>query len=442
MNYIIWTVPSLKVDQSLSKVVDSSTGEISFNFEGSGNEILSIPLLYQDNGTPVVVVNNWLIYLKSSRYRKQVHTQAQALLHYFIFLDATGFEWNEMPITPRNKPTYQFSKYLREAVRDGSLARTTANNYLGSVVNFYKYYLMKGYDFKNKPFNYETIKVKVDGGHEYMRDKYIFANTTDIRLNLPKDASHSGISRALVPLSDFEWGLVDDICRIEGKAQSNTANGFVTVSISLEFKLAVALARYTGVRREELTTFRSKVIYKPTTEQLKRTYLVHTDGIHISPQQGFETKGSGSRTIEIPSELMLLLHQYINSSRYIKRRKLFEINNPTESDNPPLLISQNGHHYASRTFNARWGEVRNSVRIKHPMFNHKFHNLRSTYAVSRLRELLNKGIKEGNALDYIQSVMGHKSRSTLLHYLKFCQQEVGANELYEKTLDFILKEEE
>ncbi len=441
MNYIIWTVPSVKVDQDLSKIVNPSTGEISFNFEGTANEVLNVPLLYQDSGVPVSVVNNWLIYLKSSHHRKQVNTQVQALLHYFIFLDAISLEWDEMPVTPRNKPTYKFSKHLRDAVRSGSIARTTANNYLGSVVNFYKFYLNRGYSFLNKPFNYETIKIKIDGSHEFMRNKFIFANTTDIRLNLPKDSSHGGISRELVPLSDNEWTLVDDICRIKGKVISNTTHGSTSVNLSQEFKLAVALARYTGLRREELITFRSKFIYKPTTEQLDQKYLVHTDGIYISPQQGVETKGSGSRIIEIPSVLMLLLHQYINSNRYIKRRKLFEINNSEESSNPPLFISQNGHFYASSTFNARWGEVRNTVRLQCPSFNHKFHNLRSTYAVERLKELLNKGIKEGDALDYIQSVMGHKSRSTLLHYLKFCQKGVSANELYEQTLDVVLKEE-
>lgn len=441
MNYILWTVPSLTIDQKLSKSVNSDTGEISFEFSGKGHDVQNIMLLYQDNGLPVSIVNNWLIYLKTSLNRKSVNTQAQALLHYFIFLDEIGLEWDEMPITSRNKPTYKFSKHLKDAVKNGTIARTTANNYLGSIVSFYKFYLNKGYEFINKPFNYKKIKVNVNGGHEFSRGKFVFVDSTDIRLNLPMDKSNFGIPRALVPLSEHEWTLVDEICR-QGKVNSNTSSGAALVNLSEEFKLAVSLARYTGLRREELVTFRSKLIYKPTGEQLHHKYLIHSNGVHISPQEGVNTKGSGSRTIEIPSLLMLQLHQYINSKRYIKRRKLFEIKNPDELSNPPLFISQNGHHYASRTFNARWGEVRNTVKNSHPSFNHKFHNLRSTYAVTRLKELLNQGIKEGDALDYIQSVMGHKSRSTLLHYLKFCQQTLNANEVYEQALDLVLKVEE
>tara|TARA_R110000772_G_scaffold58087_2_gene131459 strand:+ start:2423 stop:3745 length:1323 start_codon:yes stop_codon:yes gene_type:complete len=440
MGYIIWTAPKVRIDQYLTKSVDSNTGEISFGFEGTGDEILNVPLLYTDNGIPVTVVNNWLIYLKSSLYRKQVNTQAQALLHYFIFLDAIGIEWDEISITPRNKPTYKFSKHLRNAVQNDALARTTANNYLGSVVNFYKFYLEKGYGFKNKPFNYESIKIQINGKQTFNQNRFIVSNTTDIRLRLPKDTSHCGVARELIPLSDHEWSLVSDICFANGVVHSKTANGSNLVKLSIEFQLAVMLARYTGLRREEITTFRTKFIFKPSSEQLSRKYLVHTDGVHITPQSGVNTKGSTSRTIEMPSTLMLQLHQYINSNRYIKRKRLFELKNPNQADNPTLFISQQGHHYASRTFNARWGEVRNTVRLKYPSFNHKFHNLRSTYAVSRLKELLNKGLKEGDALDYIQSVMGHKSRSTLLKYLKFCQKNVIANELYEKSLDIILAE--
>jgi len=440
MSYILWVLPSLKIDQIFSKEIDKETGEVSFNWNGKSTVVKNIPLLYEECGQSVSVVNNWLIYLKSSKYRKQVNTQAQALLHYFSFLEELNVTWDEMPITPRNKPTYRFSKHLKNAVMTGSLARTTANNYLGSVVNFYKFYLAKGYPFINKPFNYESIPVRVEGNHEYMHGKVIYVNTTDIRLNIPKVSSFRGVARALVPLSDREWQLVDNICRIKGKAISNQNGVGVLVSLSQEFKIAVALARYTGLRREELITFRIKFIYKPSKEQLSNKYLIHTDGVFISPKFGVETKGSGSRTIEIPSALMMTVHQYINSNRYIERRKLFVINNPNDSDNPPLLITQKGQKYALRTFDARWGEVRNSVRIDHPNFDHKFHNLRSTYAVSRLKELLDKGVKEGDALDYIQSVMGHKSRSTLLHYLKFCQQEISANELYEQTLDVILKE--
>lgn len=137
---------------------------------------------------------------------------------------------------------------------------------------------------------------------------------------------------------------------------------------------------------------------------------------------------------------MQTLYDYINSSRYIKRRNRYQDLYPENKDNPPLLLNQNGKLYSAKTLDARWGEIRNSVRKELPNFSHKFHNLRSTYAVERLKELLSSGVKEDKALDYLQSVMGHKNRATLLGYLKLCEDEtITANEIHEQALNIILK---
>lgn len=76
------------------------------------------------------------------------------------------------------------------------------------------------------------------------------------------------------------------------------------------------------------------------------------------------------------------------------------------------------------------GELRNLISIQSGNFEHKFHNLRSTYAVHRLKELLNNQLKEADALDYLQACLGHKHRATLFAYLRFCKQE---NQLTQST---------
>ena len=121
------------------------------------------------------------------------------------------------------------------------------------------------------------------------------------------------------------------------------------------------------------------------------------------------------------------------------RKKLFDRCNPAEASNPPILITQRGGFYSPKSLDARWGELRNAIRVIAPCFDHKFHNLRSTYAVFRLKELLNRGLKEAAALDYLQAVMGHKQRSTLLAYLKLSQQELSANQVFEESLERLLE---
>lgn len=435
MEYVLWDLPSLNIDQTPQFSLDESSGELDLSWSGEGTEYQNTPLLYCESGKPVQEVNNWLIHLKANRQRKQVNTQAQALLHYYSFLRAKKLSWEAMPVALRSRPTYQFRKHLKDTCLSGRIARSTAQNYMGVVVNFYKFYLARGYYFENEPFKYEVVKVNRGAGHESMRNNHIVVSTTDLRLDLPKITTIGNVPRRLIPLSENEWEIVDSIYRKEGMAIRKISGFEHQVPISIEFKLMIALARYTGMRRQELVTFRAPMIFKPSTAQQQKHYLAGNEGVYISPERGVDTKGSGARTIELPSTLMLTLHRYINSKRYITRREKFKKIHVKDANNPPLFITQGGTFYTGKTLDARWGEIRNSAIKLSQGFVHKFHNLRSTYAVNRLKSLLNKGVKEADALDYLQATMGHKHRSTLLSYLKLCNVGPIANEIYENAIE-------
>lgn len=439
MGIILWEVPDFVADQQIIREVDTSTGELSVLFEGAGNNLGKLPLLFKDDGSSIRAANIWLIHLKANLRKKLVNTQAQALLHYFIFLNDIEVEWDYMPVPIRLRPTYAFRKHLRDMYKNGEIARSTANNYMGAVINFYKFYLARNHNFENPPFKYEVVKVHSSGSHEYMKLNFIHVDTTDLRLRLPNDTSYFGLSRKLVPLNSKEWSVLEQYYKNYGMGISKSKDGDKKVSLSEEFKLAVELSRYAGLRRSEIVTLRARSIYKPDSVQLKRKYLVHSDGLTLDPRLGIDTKNGTVRIAEIPSELMVALHEYINSSRYIQRRRKYEEYHSEGKDNPPLLLNQNGRPYSSKTLDARWGELRNAVKEELPKFGHKFHNLRSTYAVERLKELISSGIKEGKALDYLQSVMGHKSRATLLGYLKLCDEKITANEIHELAIGVVLE---
>lgn len=434
MSVVIWEVPEFTIDHDLNSLTKADLTD----FHASGKNVGKVALLYYEDATPVSVANNWLIHLKANLYRKEVNTEAQALLHYFSFLKEIDYSWDFMPESLRKRPTYAFKKHLKESFQSGVLAGSTANSYMRVVVNFYKFYLSKNYAFNNPPFNYHKVKVDTHSGHEFMRKRLLIVESTDLRLGLPTDTRFNGLSRKLIPLDVYEWQLVENICNSTKKGIVNTAKNKVEVQLSEEFLLALEICRYTGLRREEIITLRAKQIYNPGVDKLQKKYLIHSEGLTLDPSKGVRTKNKTVRNSEIPTSLMVKLHKYINSARYIRRKKLFEKRHPAEVDNQPLLITQRGDFYSPRSLDARWGELRNAVREIAPRFNHKFHNLRSTYAVFRLKELLRKGVREDDALDYLQSVMGHKQRSTLLMYLKLCRQEKSANQVFEESLDVIL----
>ncbi len=441
MSIVLWEIPDFIVDQHVTKNIDPSTGVPSISFRGPGQSLGKLPLLFDKNGCGIGVVNTWLIHLKANMRRKSVNTQAQGLLHYFTFLNDLQMEWDEMPIPIRLRPTYLFRKHLRDAYKSESLARSTANSYMRVVVNFYKFQLVNNHYFENPPFNYEIVKIGHASSHKFMKTSNVYVDTTDLRLKLPNDTSYYGLPRKLVPLNENEWLTVQRYYSDIKKGISNKLDQEHQVPLSREFKIAIELSRFCGLRRKEITTLRLNSIFKPNSKQINKKYLIHNEGLNLDPRLGVETKNSSIRKTEIPTNLMLKLHEYTNSTRYINRRNLYISLHPENNDNPPLLISQNGNEYSEQTLNARWGELRNAVRKEIPSFDHKFHNLRSTYAVERLKELLNSGIKEGNALDYLQSVMGHKNRSTLLGYLRFCEDNVTANEAHESALNIVLNED-
>lgn len=440
MAIILWVVPNFHIDHSLQLVTDSY-GRKRLLSTDEGRSIGRMPLLYQEDGTGISIANNWLIHLKADLYKKEVDTQAQALLHYFTFLHDIGVAWDCMPVVIRKRPTYLFKKHLKEAFRSRNIARSTANSYMGVVIRFYKFYLMKKYSFDNRPFNYEIVKIEASRKHDFMGGNLLQVDSTDLRLNLPRDSRHNGLSRSLVPLSQGEWDRLDRHFNSRGKGIVQRAGENLSVAISVEFKLAVYLARYCGLRRDEIITLRSSQVYKPVAGKLSKKYLINSYGFLLDPRFGVRTKNSTIRYAEVPTAFMNDLHRYINSTVYTFRRDKFINKHPEEVGGPPLLITQKGDMYSPATLDARWGELRNALRENDYSFDHKFHNLRSTYAVFRLAEMINAGIKEAVALDYLQSVLGHKKRTTLLAYLRFCEQEKSANQVYEEVLENLLESE-
>lgn len=442
MEIILWEVSNLIIDQKILKSFSKDLKIDKYHFQGDGNHLGKIPLLYDIHGNGITVANNWLIHLKANLHNKYVNSQAQALLHYFIFLNKVKMDWHTMPIPLRLRPTYAFRKYLRDMYKEGKIARTTANNYMNAIINFYKFYLSLNYIFENPPFKYEIIKRSKSNSYEYMRNELIYVDTTDLRLKLPNNTSYYGLSRKLVPLNSLERAALDKYLNFNKVLFSEIDNEKLTFSLSKEFKIAIELALYCGLRRSEIISLRMRAIYKITPEQSSRRYLIGVDGLILDPKLGINTKNGTIRIAEIPCKLMQKLHEYINSSRYIRRRKRYESKYPEDSTNPPLLLTQLGDFYCPKTLDARWGEIRCLIKKEIPNFEHKFHNLRSTYAVERLKELLNSGLKEEKALDYLQSVLGHKNRITLLSYLKFCDDEVTANEIHEMAVNIILTDED
>ncbi|MBK4655470.1 tyrosine-type recombinase/integrase [Enterobacter cloacae] len=96
--------------------------------------------------------------------------------------------------------------------------------------------------------------------------------------------------------------------------------------------------------------------------------------------------------------------------------------------NEPLFISQQGSPCTPQSTGARFGELRKKIINSGIAFDHKFHDLRCSYATYRLYSLLTAGIEPADALSLLMQWMGHKNESTTWKYLRYLKTKEALKE--------------
>ncbi|MGU5762582.1 hypothetical protein [Aeromonas hydrophila] len=72
--------------------------------------------------------------------------------------------------------------------------------------------------------------------------------------------------------------------------------------------------------------------------------------------------------------------------------------------------------------------MRKAMLAKEIPFNHRFHDLRCSYATYRLQSLLDSGIEVTSALDLLMQWMGHNHESTTWKYLRYIKRKDALKE--------------
>jgi integrase len=385
------------------------------------------------------VVNVYLMHLSVNGNLKDTSTYSRAFIHYFSFLAAINQEWNDMSFIQSQRPTYMFKNHLEAMYRstdpESNLAGSTVKSYMRSIVNFYRFYVSKKYPFINPPFENKVVKLNLPSPSSSMNSNTtIEVQSSDLRPNVP--AQKAGvILHKLRSVNKHEWDLLDKILRVDRKILKNSNGYLYSGSLPLEFSYIFLIMRYTGLRRAEVLTLNSSLIFKPNIEQLKRGYV----SITVGPKFGVDTKNDKEREIEFPTGLMDKVYEYLLSERFIKRRnKFLNLNQSGDQKRIPIFLNNRGTIYSKGSANARWSEIRQTIVKKlNYEFTHKMHNLRATYGVFRLFSLLDAGMKQSDALVFVQTKMGHEKLATTLEYLKQTEGAKSADELSEIALNHL-----
>jgi site-specific recombinase XerD len=430
---------------------------------------------------PLEHVNRFILSHHVDDEKEESQQYSKGLLHFFSFLikmqeswDADYDEdlydalidlprptWDRFPPRKSERITYQYRKALVDAVLNNpkkSLTRTTATAYMRSVIKFYKFHLRDGYTFPNPPFEHEVITLHFEAGGTSMKayqSKEI--HTTDLRLNFSKSKKNEGgaipsASRDLKPLTKGEWKEVEDVLINTRRVVKNIAGELSSGSLSIEHCLLFLTARYSGMRKEEVSSLHKGQVVKPDLTKPNMR-------MGIGGQYGSLTKtkdgGNKSRRTIIKSSIMQMLYEYTRSDRYktrlstfkalceAKRKNnedaFFDAEDGIDENKDYLFLSQSGRPMFTKLteINTRWNEVRATVEKKtgKAMLG-TVHNLRPTFGVSLFRSLL-RVMTVDKALALVSECFGHEDPATTLMYLTIAQEEPTGDEIYEDVLEHL-----
>ncbi|ENK2324265.1 site-specific integrase [Vibrio vulnificus] len=459
--------------------IDEDTGEIVADFDSSGLppvEMGDMHFLYRfigeelelDDGTAefhctkiesIDIANAYLIEKaltsdSSSSQSSSLRQSSQALREYFQYLYDNNLSWHDFSPINREKPTYRFRRFLKRLANigvekeedriDEPLAVSTVKAYMRCVVNFYKILIEKGFKFNEAPYEYEEVTIYAENQSPNSMQKYRKIVIPSSNLRIKAKSQKSTIPNYLRAMSEYEFEQFDRQFRLRGWGVRKQVDGKLTrVNISTEIKLQLLLCRYAGLRTEESASIRLFQIFKPNEHQLKTGYV----DIHLSPENFNDVKFDKARKVEVPANLMLSMYEYTKKSEYRAKKKKYTEKHPDANPKKiPAFINDDGNKVASNSLTTRFSEIRRAINLEQGInFTHKNHNLRSTYAVTRLRDRAKIHVAHGSqpyeawekALDHVKNRLGHESIATTQIYLLQAQDTtLEIDETVESILEF------
>ncbi len=252
------------------------------------------------------------------------------------------------------------------------------------------------------------------------RHAWEYAQTSDLRIKVTRDATSKNI-RPLSPLSRESLAILTQ--HLPHAAE--------------ELSLQVLLSIDSGLRINEIATLTLDALDTATPQAESQ----HRYELLISPQEtGVQTKFDKQRRIEISAQLLTAINEYRISARRLNRvNKLYEQIKLLEANvesfrhetieslqwcekHEPLFVSKQGNPVTAKSIEARWMEFRTQLKLHHPSFKHRFHDLRATYGTYRLNDLLEAKLPETDSLELLMGWMGHKNESTTWKYLRFLKR--------------------
>jgi integrase len=420
------TLAKLKVSES----INTDSGELTYspylspsNFQSRAKKT---DIIIAPDGSIVYPQSLYLVSkIRGEGAVKETNSIAKGLLAYTHYLDSTFYlrfddDGNEIPteyLTYKSLTKYEeegapwsFAQHLLANCRaklnstgDEAYSLSTARNYMGAVIGFYKWMHRHGYlkkDDEHVLTHFTSVQI-----YEGINHHDILAHTksgskrvyemSNIMKEFPKNAK-TPADKKLKPMTldhkELFYKHIDTLPK--------------------PISLMLRLCEKSGLRIDEATHFPAHNIGDKDYSELDVVPL------HIT-----HTKGSKPRTVEIPIELYEELEQYKESKQrqknLVKRKEL--INSKEEQDcTDYLFVSNKGRPYTDNTLEVHFGGLRRLIQSIEPTWYYRVHDLRSTFATHWLwSESQKRNVGYDFLMDELAELMGHANTSTTEKYVKF-----------------------
>lgn len=335
---------------------------------------------------------------------KTLKSIANSLRVFLAWLEETKTDWRELYAvadTDRAKawlPPYRYRSFLIKRLDAKEISRDTASLYINHVRQFYEWAL-KMRRVERLPFSYKWIAIKKkrkDGDFDLLFSsddgRGIQIQTTDLAIPIKYKNRSAAVDDDLMPYSAEELGWF-------------FGSNYMGIGTR---KLCADLAVVCGLRAEEVSTFPERGAEDPAVSG-KSLYTVEIVG-----------KYNKHRNILIPQFLMRALWEHKNSPERLLRAGKWDLREGTGAERP-LFLNRSGNSISSGSVTNFTSFVKAELAEKGIRFERSFHDLRSTFATTLARFLLEKGFPLGFIQYKLMSLMGHADFSTTRKYINFAR---------------------
>jgi site-specific recombinase XerD len=392
-----------------------------------GNRETITNIIYDDViGLVLVPATLWLIDLVSDPTFEHENndTAAKGLRSYFQFLEDNEMHWDIFPRTKIERPTYAYKRFMISKVKLCDYSYSTGNQFLGVVKRFYLWANRENlinFTSINAPFIIDQQEMQKD---TRVGRKGFSIATSDMRL--PRKLNNTNREngpRDLKPLN---------------KESRSVLSAGLDILNKHHLTLCCQLSLLSGLREEETLTLPYDEFYGEKSSQ--RLIDGQTVTLRIGGNDGTKTKNGVVRDIDIPFLLYEKLCDYAGSE------KRLHYGRKSDAEKQKLFLNNRGKPFDAEELTKRTSELRILISDKIGItFDHKYHDLRCTYATEFGSRLLSSGMDYVTAFNELKARLGHSLDKDTARYMRIVEgrrsRRQSAIELEKYTQEVLLSDD-